>query len=402
MAKMQRPCWTIAFGIICLLVVPGAILTHLAVAKLIPSISDLPVNVAKGFDEVFKFAYLQQDSNTVKTSCASALSTCGVMNAAVQCPANPTSPLQKTASGAGAAKVSIQSAFKRSLTIVNKIAGDVYFGTPALKDTADKLSAIVQELDKISPTMKCYEAVPTFCSIYTSADGIVKGMAQVDTAINTFKKSDAISTWNDYKDFLTFLHALPYLTVLSLLLFAIFWSRGGVCCCCRDGTKAGTCALIPSILLWLASFVIFGVVLAVGVAVKLFADKFEVAVLVGKPTMEAVIIHIQTNYADFWRVVFFDLEEGLDQLLLASYFFVGASLLQVLYSGLEMCCCPYRKKAEKAAPGAADLGKTLASPPAETKDDQKPADEAGANAEKGGEPVPAAYGDDAVDGEVSV
>merc|ERR1719247_2932307 len=215
--------------------------------------------------------------------------------------------------------------------------------------------------------MKCYEAVPTFCSIYTLADGIVKGMAQVDKAINTFKNSDAVSQWNDYKDLLTFLHALPYLTVLSLLLFAIFWCRGGVCCCCRDGTLAGTRALIPSILLWLASFVIFGIVLVAGLAMKFYADKFEVAVLVGKPTMEAVINHIQTNYADFWRVVFLDLEEGLEQLLLASYFFVGASLLQALYSGLEMCCCPYRKKAEKAAQGAADLGKTLASNPAETK-----------------------------------
>lgn len=370
MAKMQRPCWTIAFGIICLLVVPGAILTHMSLSELIPEISDLPANIVTGFDEVFKFAYLKKDSNIVKTSASTALSKCNVVSAAVTCPTkpqpDPTQLSQQKSINAAEAKAAIQNAFAGSLAVVNKIANDKYFGTKDLQGTADRLNKITMEMNKVSSTMKCYVAIPTFCAIFVAADGIVDGMAQVNKAIDTFKDSDQVKMWDDYKGLLPFLHAFPYVIVLSLLFFGIFWWRGGVCCCCRGGTKCGTFALLPSILLWLVSFVIFLVVLAVGVSVKYFAKEIAVPVLKGEPKLNLAIKHIQANYPGFWNVVFADMETGLDELLLASYFFVGAALLQFVYSMLELCCCPYRKKADAEKPGETqpDLSKTVMAQPA--------------------------------------
>jgi len=220
-------------------------------------------------------------------------------------------------------------------------------------------------------------------------------MGQVDKAINEFKNSDVVKEWDDKKDLLTFLHALPYLSVIALLFFACFWWRGGVCCCCRDGTKAGTLALIPSILFWLVSFVIYAIVMFTGIVVKYMADKIEVPVLNGKPTLDAAITHIQTNYPEFWNVVFHDMVDGLDELLMASYFFVAVCLLQSAYSCLEICCCPYRAKAKKTEAEAAADNKTPAVPgllaPAVAKQaESKPDDEQPVNAPVGEKPVEAA------------
>jgi len=221
--------------------------------------------------------------------------------------------------------------------------------------------------------MKCYAAIPTFCNIWTSSDGLVQGMAQVNKALDAFKTSDIIKQWDDNKSMLTILHALPYFLVIAIAFFACFWCKGGVCCCCRGGSTIGSLALIPSMIFWLAAFVIYTIVMATGIVIKFMSDKIEVPVLQGKPTLDLAIAHIQNNYSEFWNVVFLDMAEALDMLLLASYFFVAACLLHSLYSCCEMCCCPYRDKAEKAdaeAPAAAGPG--LLNPPANA--DAKPVD----------------------------
>lgn len=126
-------------------------------------------------------------------------------------------------------------------------------------------------------------------------------------------------------------------------------------------------------LLWLGSFAIYAIVLVSGIVVKHMANKIEVPVLNGKPTLDLAIAHIQTNYPEFWKVVFSDMADGLDGLLMASYFFVAVCLLQAFYSSLEMCCCPYRAKAEKASAAEATADATaptttpsLLNPPAES------------------------------------
>jgi len=364
---MQRPCWTISFVIICLLVVPGAILTHLSVGTLIPTISDLPANLVKGFDEVFKFAHLEKDSGKVKTSSAAPLKECGVVSPLITCPAfspNPAVAAQQATIQTAVARADIKQAFATSLSVVSKIANDKYFGSADLKSTADNLNKMTAELNKITDTMKCYEAIPTFCAIFKSADGLVSGMAEVNKALDAFKNGDIVKQWDKNKGMLTFLHALPYLTFLSLLLFACFWWLGGVCCCCRGGTKLGSCAIIPSMLLWFTSFGIYAVVMVSGILVSNFQNKIEVPVLKGKPTLDVAIAHIQTNYPEFWNVVFSDMVDGLDGLLMASYFFVAVCVLQAFYSSLEMCCCPYRAKAEKpSAEGAAPADATAPTTP---------------------------------------
>jgi len=346
---MQRPAWTLFFCFVWILVVPGVVLTHLSLVKLMPHISDLPQNMIKGFDETFKFAYLEADSTRVANASSEALIKCGV-KAEMVCPNGnyPTSyiPMGKT-SNTSDEKAKIVAAFNTSLSVIQMVANDKYLGVDKLKPTAASLNKIIADLDELSDVMQCFKSTPVYCSIHQSAGSIVSGMSSVTQALDTFKKSDIVKQWEDHEGKLLGLHALPYVMVLALVFFTCFWMRGAVCCCCREGTIAGF-ALIPYALLWLTSFVIYLIVFAVGTSVKYFADKIPVSVLRGDPTLKQAITHLQTQYASFWNLVFADMSEGLDLLLKSSAFIVGVALLIGLYSTCVCCCCPYRKAKEEA------------------------------------------------------
>jgi hypothetical protein len=331
-----------------ILIVPGVVLTHFSLVKLLPHISDLPQNIVQGFDETFKFAYLEQDSKTVEKTSSDALLKCGV-DAATVCPtkAYPTSyiPAGRT-SNTTVEKATIVAAFQTSLSIVQKVADDKYLGIDDLKPTADALNTIVSNLTQLEGTMECLKSTPVYCSIYDSAGQIVTGMATVTEALDKFKDSDIVKRWSDHEDQLNALHALPYIMVLALVFLTCFWCRGAVCCCCREGTIAGL-ALIPFVLLWLTSFVIYLIIFIVGVSIKYFADKIPVPVLRGEPTLAQAIEHLETQYTAFWDLVFADMADGLGLLLNASAFFVAVALIVGLYSTCLCCCCPYRSKAGK-------------------------------------------------------
>jgi hypothetical protein len=255
---------------------------------------------------------------------------------------------------ASAAKAEILKNFDSSLTLVRRVASDKYFGTAGLKTTAESLNNITAEISKLNNTMQCFKATPVFCTIFKSSNKIVDGMAQVSKAINDFKTNDIIQQWEDRGDLVVFLHALPYFLVLSLVFFAFFIWRGGVCCCCRSGTFVGTLALVPFAIFWLLAFVIYMIVCAIGAALKFASDKIDVPGLHEKGTLEDVTAHIQNSYPEFWKVVFSDMEHGLDLLFKASFFFVVACLLMAVYAGCECCCCPYRKKLEAKEPACAE------------------------------------------------
>merc|ERR1712176_163777 len=112
-----------------------------------------------------------------------------------------------------------------------------------------------------------------------------------------------VKQWSDYKQYLEFLHALPYIMVLGLLFFTCFWMRGGVCCCCKGGTCTGF-LLLPFLLLWLVNFVLFVIIAAVGVLVKFLSDDVPLDELKNKPTLREAISHMESAYPAFWNLVF--------------------------------------------------------------------------------------------------
>lgn len=361
---------------------PGILLTHLSVSKVIPAIGDLPKNIVKGFDEVFKFKDLEADSGKIKVESKEVVETCGrditwcsvskdqvfctpdqqliqqqaaALAAGGNIPGNIPGNVPGNIPGGGRrlnypacsptntakAKSTIERVFATTLNIVERVTTDKYFGTKDLQSTADNLVDIQKQLEKVKPLMDCSTAVPLFCEMYSSSDSIVNGMAEVNKAIDTFKKSDLIKQWDDNKGFLTVLHALPYFMVIALVSITFFWYKRGVCCCCEGGTYMG-CCFLPFYVFWLVSFIIYAIVLGVGTALRYASNSIEVPVLKGKPKLDEAIDHMQTKFPEFWKVVFADLEDGLSQLWDAAVVFTLIALCIFVYSNALCCCRPYK------------------------------------------------------------
>lgn len=249
---LQRPAWTVAFGLCWLLCIVGTVLTHVALVSVIPSVKDLPDNLVKGFGEVFKFDYLKADSEKVQKAATDALSKAGITPS--QCSTVTGLPFDGTKVNTSAEKQRVQDAFASSLAKINVIAHDKYLGTGALQDQAANLDEIVAELANISASPSKSEARVAYCKIDGSATLIKGGVADVDKEIDKFRNSEYMNKFVDNADKLDYIHALPYVMILSLIFFSIFWLRGGVCPCSRGGKFLDFVFLVMHALLWLVFF----------------------------------------------------------------------------------------------------------------------------------------------------
>merc|ERR1711970_48442 len=99
---------------------------------------------------------------------------------------------------------------------------------------------------------------------------------------------------------------VPYLMVVGMVFFTLFWCKSAECCCCvpkgegRVGAGCAACAIIPFILFWFVAFVIFAIILAIGVAFPIAADEVKVEPLNGEPTVNQALGHLKSEYPEFW------------------------------------------------------------------------------------------------------
>mmetsp|Transcript_5355 Transcript_5355/g.8681 ORF Transcript_5355/g.8681 Transcript_5355/m.8681 type:complete len:350 (-) Transcript_5355:134-1183(-) len=347
MAACERPVWTGCLIFLWILLIPGILFTHVAIGKLIPPLTDLPDNIVKGFDDVFKFATLEADSNTIKTLSQQALSKCNYNTVRGDgCSNIGTDQTQRDTS---TEKTQINALFAASLSTVEKVTGDKYFGVSDLTNTNNDLKKILDEVSNVQTPDACYRLIPRYCATYQAADSIVLGMGQVNSAIDSFKNTQQVKDWEDNSSFFTFLHCLPYFGVIAILFFTCFHAKGGVCCCCKGGSKCACLALIPYILFWLVSFIIYLIIIGVGIAVRKGKDKVYVDALNGRPSVKQAIDHVQTTYPEFWNLVFDDMESALVTLFTAAIFMTLANLLIGFFSMFECCCRPFVKNEEAAS-----------------------------------------------------
>jgi len=320
-------------------IIPGAIYTHIALSKLLPGVADLPTNIASGFDEVLKFAKLEEDSASITEAASRALAKCG------KTPATGCFNYQVVPQTVNTTveKKQIQDAFSRSLNTVKKVTSDPYFGVSDFENTDQQLTKILDDLNSINSVLSCTEAVPTYCEIHVASGSIVEGIGAVNKAIEDFKGSEFVERWEDNEQLFVFLHVLPYILVLGMLCFTFFWWQGGICCCFKGGTFVGSLALPFFFVFWAAAFVIWAIIAITGTILKYGADRIDAPVLKGPPTLKVAIDHVRTAFPEFWDLVFAPLVEGLELLLPCAWLFFGITILIGLYSMCECCCCPYRK-----------------------------------------------------------
>lgn len=348
---MERPAWTVCLMILWILILPALIFTHVSVGKLAPAVGDLPSNLAKGFDIVFGFASLQADSMSIQTAANAALAKCGRAPA----PGGCASSTDQNTQDVTAEKDTIAAAFQNSLNTIGRVTNDKYLGTDSFQSTNTNIQTMLNEQAKLSPTMPCAAIVSVYCQMHSSATAIINGIGQVNAQIATFKSSDIIKSWEDNKQFLSFLHALPYFLIIGMLFFTFFWYQGGVCCCCRKGTKSGCFALPCFALFWLTAFVIWAIIGGLGTVLRMTSDKIEVPVLKGKPNLHEVTKHFEQNFPKFWDTVFKGLYEGCEMILPCAWLFFFVIVCIFFYSCCLCCCTPYRGPDEDAVAPASKV-----------------------------------------------
>jgi len=345
MAACERPAWTCCLIFLWILMVPGILFTHIAIGKLVSPIVHLADNIVIGFDNVLQFGNLETGSKRISVVSVQAMAKCNYNPSISGCPGNNYN--DQTSVDTTTEKTELTGIFSSSLSTVQKVANDKYFGTPDLQPTADNLNAIITNMGQISSPMQCSSVVRAYCKIWQESDSIVDGIGQVNAAIDTFKNSKESKSWNDNADFFTFLHCLPYFTVFAMVFFTFFHWKGGICCCCKGGSRCACLALIPFFLFWFVSFLIFLIIVLAGIVVKVSLDRVHTGELNGNPTLEQAINHIQTEFPEFWNAVFEDMVSGLAVLLTAAFFMTTANIVIAFYTCCQCCCRPFQKKEEK-------------------------------------------------------
>jgi len=325
------------------LVLIGLILIHVAIAAAVGPIGDLPANVEAGFYEALKFDKLRSDAAEVRDAARAAVTGCdsgALATGATACSSTSGSSLVFT--DTSQQLTSINAAFDSSLEIIDKVVNDIYFGVENFQQTAAFLTEIRAETDQLgqlSQPMSCAVTMGMYCSIYEQAVDLLAQADTVDEQIQTFTNHKFVEEYEDNKDYLQLMHAVPYVLVLSMLFFSCFWYKDASLCGSVLGVGAECCFL----LFWIIALVLNSFVVLAGAAVAYYADEITIEDGIRqKATLRELLDHIEAEYPEFHSKVFQPLSDPLQTLLHGVLVFEVFLLLIVLYGCCLCCCRPYR------------------------------------------------------------
>jgi hypothetical protein len=249
----------------------------------------------------------------------------------------------------------ISAAFDKGLSKIMKVGSDKYLGLPDFKDVSEKLGVISDDLAALDVKGECCGTNQLFCSIRDQANNLAGMGTTVNDAIDDLIDNDMTKLLKENASYLQAVHALPYILVLSMVLFTLLWWKNGACCCCTNGTCFQTgCIIVPQVILWFVAFGIMAAFTVVGWAVTIILlpmktpeDLFE-----GRPTFKELLNHIQETFTEFWDIVLADLIASMDTFRTATTIFTFACIFIIIYACCFCCCRPYatgEKSGEEAA-----------------------------------------------------
>mmetsp|Transcript_7956 Transcript_7956/g.17677 ORF Transcript_7956/g.17677 Transcript_7956/m.17677 type:complete len:369 (+) Transcript_7956:94-1200(+) len=356
-----RSCWTVCFVVLWVLVVIGLVLCHVAIADAVGPIGDLPSEIEAGFYESLKFNKLEEDATQVRDSAQSAIALCNPLAAP------PGS--SRCSSDAGALMVfydtstqlsAISDAFDSSLTIIDKVVSDIYFGVEDLKATADSITEIKAEFNDLqgrAQPLPCAVSQPLYCTIFEQANTIITEKQNVDAQIKEFTEGDEVESFESRTSYLNGMHVVPYILVIGMLFFTCFWYKDATLC----NSMTGVCAELLFLLFWVVALVLNTIVVAIGSAVAFASEDISIPAsssgLNLDATLRELLDHIETEFPEFYSRVFQPLSDPLLMLLRGTLVFEVFLILIVLY-GMCLCCCrPYRESGNSSVSPEPDAKK---------------------------------------------
>lgn len=286
-----------------------------SISRVIPPLQDLKTNLNNGFYDELRFSSLEDDANVTATAASDALALCSV-NAEDDCSSDVK--VNTATSDNAPYKATIEAALSNSLSRINVVLTDKYFGTDDMQATAVRITYITENISSLDTNASCTETSVGYCSIYSNAYFIVSETEIVTEQIDKYVNSEIVNTWEDNKDLLTYLYALPLVLILSALFFFLFWWKDAACVCSKGGSKIGCCFLLLHSFFCFAFFIIATIVCSVGWVVQYESDEITTDnTFKGDPSLKELLDHVETTYPTLWNSVMGDLEPAL-KLFLAS------------------------------------------------------------------------------------
>jgi len=356
---------TVFLGICWGLTVFGMFMCHVAIAKVVPPLQNLPKNLETGFYNVLKFDQFDADALAVKTKSAEALGVCDFNT--INCNLDTACPQQTFQTGCKPSPVptnreestqtqkdAIVASFSRSLNTILTVATDKYLGTAEMNDAAGQMQTIITQVNDVDGTQSpCIASNELYCGIWLNADELTKGTAEVKREIDKLNSGQNVKDFEEYSGQLINLHALPYVLVLAMVFFTLFWWKDAACCCC-GGSCCGAILGVVFAIFWLLYFIISVIIVAAGYLARNELGKVELPELKGKPTIAMLMTHLETEFPEFFEIVFKDLIDGLNLVYSAFIIFLFTCIIVLFYSFILCCVRPYTKKQQDAdAPGPA-------------------------------------------------
>eukprot|EP00450_Noctiluca_scintillans_P003709 CAMPEP_0194495428 /NCGR_PEP_ID=MMETSP0253-20130528/13027_1 /TAXON_ID=2966 /ORGANISM="Noctiluca scintillans" /LENGTH=489 /DNA_ID=CAMNT_0039336681 /DNA_START=103 /DNA_END=1572 /DNA_ORIENTATION=- len=316
----------------------------LALASLLPRLDALPVDTYNGFITVIGFDKLQDDAREVTDAAKAALAVCGT---------TPTTC--ETASFPNVVNTMIQldrmnAAFSSSLTDVSKVVNDKYFGVEAVfgPDLGPAFLAVEEAMAQVYPVDSCSVQIPQFCAIHQNS--LLLHVCPKEVDLWLLANADHLTTYEDFEFWWAGSHAIPYILLVSLLIFSCFWIQDAAGPWC-GGTPFG-CGLFVCFATWWAFFFVISTLMCILALCLKFGNTFSFESLRGNPCLEELAEHVQETFPEFWDLVWKEPYDQLYRFLQVVGVIEILSLLILIYACAVFLCAPYHNDAALKQSGA--------------------------------------------------
>jgi len=356
---------TALFLVLWVLELCALILAHQGISAVIPEITFLPENLIEGFQVSLGIGELKGGMETVQAEAEKVLVKCGqpavaatleTFCTAIMADQNADTTDLLLNANADAEKAAIVQAFEDGLAKAKKVVTDDYFGKPEMASAADGLTTISDKLaESDDGDAPCRAQNQIYCGMREAAVQTLAGVDDVNKAIDSLAENDSMDVFKDQvAPQLPLLHIVPYVFVLSLVLFTFFWSSESAGACCKS--KIGVCCYIFHFILgWVGNGIAIAVV-AVYLALGPGADRIEIPegiLATDGANLQILKDHISDEFPELWELIFEPFGDAGTAIGQAFMVFLAVGLITIIYGILVCIIRPYKKKDGESGEGEA-------------------------------------------------
>lgn len=345
---------TAIFVLLWVMEVLALALAHRGIDAVIPEITYLPDNMLIGFNDHLGIKELESGMNKVQAESEKVLAGCGTTSANFEtfCTtilADSTTDTSTASYDGTTEKAAVTQAFADGLEKAQRVVNDKYFGKPSMATAAAGLNEVAEKLKEAPDGNEpCTKQNSVYCGMRKAAIETLGGVDGVNSGVKAMTENDYMTAFKEVvAPNLPLLHGVPYVFVLSLALFAVFWASASAGECCKS--KIGVCMYVGHLIfVWVGN----GLSIAVVVAYLGLGPMAENVALpngflaTDGANLQEVKDHIKLTFPELWDLIFVGFGKAGTDIGQAFILFFGVGMVSFIYGILVCLIRPYKHKDE--------------------------------------------------------